>query len=161
MSNKQGSNDEFDNLPYLLEQYKLYVEMMDRVAARRGKANQFYLSLISALLGILTFFTDIEKIISNYKILSLLFLLFGLILCISWYLNIDSYKQLNYLKFKVIFEMEQKLPFPCYTREWEIEEHLSIKYRRLTKIEKYIPIFFASIYIVLIGYSILSLLKII
>ena len=34
-----------------VELYKLAVEMADRVSARRGHANQFYLTLQSVLLG--------------------------------------------------------------------------------------------------------------
>ncbi len=144
----------------LLEQYKIYIEMMDRVTARRGNTNQFYLSLLSALLGILTLFADSKKNLAYPETLFLLLSLLGLILCISWWINIHSYKQLNYLKFKVIYEMEEKLPFPCYKREWEIESNENSKYRRLSKIEKFIPVLFGAVYIILVIYSGLILLNI-
>jgi hypothetical protein len=146
---------------YLLEQYKLYVEMMDRVTARRGQANQFYLSLLSAILGISTLFADSQKNIAYPKTSFLLISILGLILCISWWVTIHSYKQLNYLKFKVIHEMEKNLPFPCYKREWEIEDGKTVKYRRLSKIEKFIPILLGVIYSILVFSSILKLLKVI
>jgi hypothetical protein len=157
--NNQENQDKISQDNNLLEQYKLYVEMMDRVTLRRGHANQFYLSLLSALLGVLTLFSDSQKSLAYPKTLFLLLSLLGLVLCISWWITIHSYKQLNYLKFKVIHEMEKELPFPCYVREWEIEDKLTIKYRRLSKVEKFIPILLGFIYLILVIFSSLKLLN--
>ena len=38
---------------HLLEQYKLYVEMADRVSQRRDQSNRFYVTIISALVALL------------------------------------------------------------------------------------------------------------
>jgi hypothetical protein len=40
---------------HLLEEYKLYVQMADNVSARRAQANQFYISVLSALLAVVAF----------------------------------------------------------------------------------------------------------
>lgn len=40
----------------VLEQYKLYVEMADRVSSRRGLANTFFLTLNSGILTVLAVF---------------------------------------------------------------------------------------------------------
>lgn len=147
---------------HLLEQYKIYVEMMDRVSERRGKTNTFYLSLLSGLLALLSFSANSKTLLgSQYVFLTLLSSL-GLTLCGVWWVNINSYKQLNSLKFKVINEMEQELPFPCYHREWEIleqEKKKSRVYRRLTKVEKYIPLILAIPYLCLLIYSAYNLLR--
>ena len=37
---------------HLLEQYKLYVEMADRVSQRRDQSNRFYVTIVSALAAI-------------------------------------------------------------------------------------------------------------
>ncbi|MGK7956000.1 MAG: hypothetical protein AB4063_12240, partial [Crocosphaera sp.] len=112
----------------------------------------------SALLGILTLFTDSQKNLIYPKTLFLLLSILGFILCISWLITIHSYKQLNSLKFKVIHEMEEELPFPCYKREWYIEQSKSLNYRRLSKVEKIIPILLGIIYIILVAYSSFNLL---
>ena len=41
---------EYNN--HLLEQYKLYVEMADRVSQRRDQSNRFYVTIVSALAAI-------------------------------------------------------------------------------------------------------------
>ncbi|WP_217899901.1 RipA family octameric membrane protein, partial [Nodularia sp. NIES-3585] len=75
--------------------------------------------------------------------------------------NINSYKQLNSLKFKVIHEMETHLPFPCYAREWKVlkEDKHRRRYLRLTSVEQYIPIIFAIPYLCLFVYALIKILK--
>lgn len=38
---------------HLLEQYKLYVEMTDRVSQRREQSNRFYVTLVAAIVALL------------------------------------------------------------------------------------------------------------
>lgn len=108
---------------HLLEQYKLYVEMIDRTSARRNQMNSFYTSLLSGLLALITIVTNKDiTTFQNTKFQAVAFLavaLLGILLCMVWYLNIQSYKQLNSARFKVINELEQQLPFACYNKEWE------------------------------------------
>lgn len=164
MSNTQESRETIygDNFKaHLFEQYKICVEMADRVSVRRSQANTFYISLLSALLALLSFVID-KKIYSGSQNVLLLFTaMLGVSLCFTWYINIQSYKQLNSLKYQVINEMEQQLPFPCYAREWDIlkaDQSRKVKYNRLTTVEKIIPIIFAIPYIGLFFYSLFNLL---
>lgn len=149
---------------HLIEQYKMYVEMMDRVTDRRGKANTFYLSLLSGLLALLSLLVDKNLFSGSKDVLVLILAILGLVLCWVWYINIESSKQLNKLKFKIIYEMEEYLPFACYKREWEILDDTNRdkqhkQYKRITKVEKYVPFILAIPYLGLLIYSIFSLLK--
>lgn len=136
---------------HLMEQYKLCVDMADRVSARRSSVNTFYISLLSALLAFLSLIVD--KALFSESINSVLFFtaILGIILCFTWYLNIQSYRRLNSLKFAVINEMEQQLPYPCFIREWEIlkerQKSGRQQYIRLTTVEKTIPLIFSVPYI--------------
>ena len=123
----------------LVEQYKLYVEMADRVSNRRIEINKFYISLLSGLLVLLSLIS-IPAELQNGVLVAISLL--SISLCLLWIVNIRSYKELNALKFKVIEEMEQSLPFRCYTREWEIlkGEANQRSYFRLTRIEQYVPL---------------------
>ena len=146
---------------HLLEQYKLYVEMADRVGTRRAQTNRFYISLLSGLLAVLSIvvgrniFSDFQAIV--FAVVALL----GLALCILWNINIRSYRNLNSGKFKIIHYMEQSLPFPCYDKEWEIlkEEKEGKTYLQLTRVEQYVPIILAIPYMLLLIYSLLVLMK--
>ena len=145
----------------LIEQYKIYIEMMDRVTSRRGQANAFYISVLSGILVILSFPVNENLLIESSNVLFVCISLLGLVLCLMWYVNLQSYKQLNRLKFQVIYELEQDLPFPMYQREWDIlvNEKNSSGYYRLTAIEKYIPLVLAVPYLILLILSIASLYK--
>lgn len=154
---KESYGDDFK--AHLLEQYKIYVEMMDRVTERRGKTNTFYLSLLSGLLALLSLLVDQNLFSGDKDVLLLLLAILGLSLCCIWYFNINSYKQLNYLKFKVIHEIEALLPFPCYSREWQIEKNKNSQYRRLSRVEKYIPLIITIPYFGLLIYSAHGLFK--
>ncbi|MGB7002652.1 MAG: hypothetical protein WBE22_11750 [Halobacteriota archaeon] len=144
---------------HLLEQYKLYVEMADRISSRRIQANRFYVALLSGLLALLSLLVN-RNVFGN--VLNVCFMavgILGIALCILWYVNIHSYRQLNSGKFQVIHEMELHLPFPAYKREWEIlgKGKESEKYRKLTSVERYVAFIFSIPYFVLIIYSLYML----
>ncbi|NMB52222.1 MAG: hypothetical protein GX999_07835 [Bacteroidales bacterium] len=139
----------------LLEQYKLFVEMADRNSERRGATNKFYITILTGLLA-LTSWAATNTLCEVFNIVLLFISILSLALCGIWYLNINSYKQMNSGKFTVIHEMEKQLPFPCYGREWEILESGKNHaiYVPYTKIEKFIPIILAVPYAALLLYAI-------
>lgn len=124
---------------FLVRQYELYVQSTQQVTERRFKANQFYISLLSALLGVLAFMFSKDNFqnLAGYRetVLQAVCVL-GLLLNLIWFFTIRSYRKLNEAKFKVIHEIEVQLPFQPYDREWEIIE--SNKYFLLTKIEQWL-----------------------
>ena len=142
----------------LLEQYKLYVNMMDRISSRRYKSNYFYISLLSGMLAILSFVFG-QNILLNDSILSytLLFIsILGICLCMTWFIHIGSYRQINDAKFEIIYEMEECLPYKCYKREWDKVKKK--KYVKLTVIEQIIPLIFIVLYGILLYFSIINFL---
>lgn len=145
-----------------LEQYKLYVEMADRISERRMKANQFYMTLLSGLLVILSFAFHKENQASIGEYQAVIILSIGLIgttFCQLWWININSYRQLNSQKFKVIHDLEAKLPFSPYAKEWKLlgEGKDAKKYFQLTRIERAIPLIIMLPYLVLLFFGITSL----
>ncbi len=149
---------------HLLEQYKLYIEMMDKVTERRIQTNSFYITLLSSLLAFLSLLINKENNLfyNNSNILLLLFAILGISLCYVWHTNINSYKQLNSLKFKVIHEIESYLPFRCYYGEWDIldrNQDKKEKYKRLNKVEKLVPSILSIPYFCLFIYAVYSSFK--
>ena len=153
MSNQQNiSNKLFqtDHLEYgenffnhLLEQYKVYLEMADRISARRQTANSFFVTLNTAIIALVGYvnFGDKDDL-AFYWLISIA----GMILCFMWYRLIRSYKDLNSAKFKVVHEIETKLPIAPFDAEWEaVERGENPKlYLPFTHIEVFIPwVFFA------------------
>lgn len=103
----------------IFNQYKLYVEMADKVSARRDTANAFFLALNSIVLSAGP--TIIDK---GYTFESKwLFLFPYVVLCMVlffWWRLISSYKQLNGAKFIIVGALEEMLPARPYGKaEWE------------------------------------------
>lgn len=133
----------------ILEQYKIYVEMADRISARRMLANTFFLGIHTAFIAVFALLIK-EKV--DLSAIVGLALLFGVIvLCGLWWAIIRSYGQLNTGKYKVVHEIEQLLPLAPYDAEWEmLEKGKNWKvYLPLTHIENYVPLCFAVTYIAL------------
>lgn len=107
---------------HVLEIYKLYLEMADRISARRDKTNAFFLTVNTALVALLAknMFGDA---VALPDALELLVPVSGIVLCYLWYRIIRSYRNLNSAKFKVVHIIERQLPLRPFDAEWESIEH--------------------------------------
>jgi hypothetical protein len=132
----------------ILEQYKIYVEMADRISQRRSLANTFFLTLNTAVLTTFSVFWQKNPPGSPWWLTIPLLAL--LAQCGAWYYLLRSYRQLNTAKYRVIGQIERRLPASPYWRaEWsELGEGKDWrKYLPLTHMEQWIPITFAVIYV--------------
>ncbi|MFJ8311669.1 MULTISPECIES: hypothetical protein [unclassified Streptomyces] len=133
----------------VFEQYKLCVEMADRVSARRNLANTFFLTLHSGLVAFLGAWLSQE----HRGRLSVLLLLAGLLvllaMCTAWWFTLRSYRQLNEGKFRVIGALEERLPARAFRAgEWEAlhrGEDWRV-YLPLTRVERWVPVIFGATY---------------
>jgi hypothetical protein len=138
-----------DYLEHLLEQYKIYVEMVDRVSARRATANTFFLTTNTVVLSALGIFGRAFVQEGYLGVIASVIVLSGaIIFCRSWRLLLSSYNQLSTAKFQVIHEIEKKLPAAPYDYEWEKlgRGNDPKKYRPLTTLEKHVPTSFIFAY---------------
>lgn len=134
----------------VLEQYRLYVEMADRVSARRSMANTYFLSLNTALAAILLVAAGGRLAsASGWMLAAGLFVL--LAECGAWLVIVRSYRQLNGAKFAVIGALEERLPAYAYSRaEWIAlgEGRDWRRYLPLSHVEQWVPVIFAVAYLV-------------
>src|SRR4051794_39625076 len=122
--------------------------MADRISARRGVANSFFLTInngLAALLG--------GSELRWYVAVA------GIVICVTWWALLKSYRDLNAAKFGVILAMEARLPAQVFGDEWERlkrntvperRRHLGsrlLQYRELGRIERIVPWVFALIYV--------------
>jgi hypothetical protein len=135
-----------DNKAQCLEIYKIYVERTDAISSRRESANTFFLSINTVLIGFISYidkFDEFQKLALGVA---------GLILNYFWYRLLLSYKQLNSAKFRVIHEIEKKLPLSPYYDEWEYlgRGKDSKKYKPFTHIEIWVPRVFMALHVIAI-----------
>lgn len=155
---KADYGDKFDN--HLLEQYKQYTDIADRITQRRDQANVFYFSLVSALFAFISYIFQKGTINANNAIILAVISALGALICSSWYLYVMSKKELKRVKYRVISEMEKCLPYPCYTREKQMidEGRTNGKYTAVRAIEAYIPAILAMAYVVLLVYAVYNMM---
>lgn len=136
----------------ILEEYKLYVQTAENNSNRRQTANNFFLSFNSILLSGTGFL-----IATTGKSWLILLSLIGIISSILWITTINSYRQLNSGKFKVIHDLEEHLPYALFKKEWNYlgKGEIKQKYRKLTVVETGVP------YSFIILYGILMLIQVI
>jgi hypothetical protein len=128
-----------------LEIYKLAVEMTDRVSARRAVASSFFLTAQSALV-VLVGATSTDD---------WAFALPGLVLAANWWLLLRSYRILNTAKFRVIQQMEERLPAAPFRDEWlelkpERGKSWRGRYFELGLLERIVPAVFGIIFVVVL-----------
>ena len=141
----------------LLEQYKLYVQSAENVSARRVQSSRYLLTLNAALVALYGF----QSAGFGQSYWALVVPVVGIPVSLLWYLIIKSHADLNRVKFDVIHEFERHLPAAMYRYEWRLAEDGKGKsYRAVTAIEKWIPILFAILHVVLGIFIVLSLVGI-
>ena len=134
---------------HLFEQYKLYVEMADRISARRMLANSYFVGVHTALITAFTVLLK-EKVLQS-TILGLAPFIAALLLCFVWWRVVHSYRQLNSGKFNVVHALEQMLPVAPFDEEWvALGAGKNRKlYLTLTHVENWTPICFGVLYVLL------------
>lgn len=122
--------------------------MADRVSERRVTVNNLFITLNSIILSL-------SVIIPKKSELSIAIV--GVIISLIWITNINSYKNLNSAKFEVINELEKQLPTQPFNYEWFLvgKGQDKKRYKKLTQIEKSIPIIFIIIYLVILVINII------
>ena len=140
---------------HFLEQYKLYVEMADRVSQRREQSNRFYVTLLAAIASLLILAARLGVAEGVWPVVFLITGVFGVALSVVWHFNINSYRQLNRVKFDIIGELEKQLPSAPYADEWKLlrPQDGPAKYIQLTRVERFVPVLFGLLFLGLAGYA--------
>ena len=139
-----------------LEQFKIYVESSERISDRRQSANSFFLSANTLLLGSEG---ALFKLWVEFGYAQILIGFAGVLLTLTWFALIISYRRMNSGKFEVIHELEKHLPHRLYFAEWEFLERGVVQgnYIKFTVIETLaaLVILFLHIGVVVVAASIL------
>jgi hypothetical protein len=130
----------------LFEQYKLYVASAEKISERRVSANNYLLTVNAFLVTLYGLVAT-----SQYKgYWTILVPVAGILVSLNWHRIITSYRDLNTVKFLVIHELEQHMPAALYDYEWEkAEEGRGKAYHPLSHLERWIPIIFMVLYVLI------------
>lgn len=153
MTSSAGRAEPLD--PRVFEQYKLAVEMADRVSARRATANSFFFSVQAGLavaLGAFAVNTGTKDNPTPDRFVLTLAAIAGVLIAFSWWMMLRSYRDLNSAKFAVINKLEaEHLQVHLFKDEWQHLKQDPVKswrnrYAELGQIERLVPLLFAVLY---------------
>ncbi|OIO73576.1 MAG: hypothetical protein AUJ85_07585 [Elusimicrobia bacterium CG1_02_37_114] len=135
---------------HLFEQYKFYIESVEKTSYRRQCANNYFVTINTALISLIGLSLQIN-VFKNASSIKIVLSTLGIIVCFIFWFLIRSYKQLNTGKFTVIHEIEKYLPLALYRYEWKVlgEGKDTKLYYPFSHIELLIPWVFGIIYFVL------------
>jgi len=130
----------------LFEQYKIYVDSADKVSERRTAANNYLLTVNTALVTLY----GLTSQHASSTVWHVAVPVAGILASFVWWWLIRSYRNLNTIKFQVIHELEKYLPAALYEYEWHLAERGQGKaYRPLSHLEGWVPLIFMAMYAVL------------
>ncbi|MGJ3251840.1 MAG: RipA family octameric membrane protein [Elainellaceae cyanobacterium] len=139
------------NSQIMFEQYKLYVETMEKLVERRQVANSFFLTANAFLITLSGFsIGNIDDSSESSKIFSLIGIsISGVLLSAIWLRLNKYYGLMNQAKFSVIHALEKKLPIALFLGEWIAlgEGKDPKKYRSMAKVESRVAIIFMLLYL--------------
>lgn len=137
--------------PPVLDQYKAYLQDLGNIGTRYATEKGFYLSVITALLGVLTAFGGAQSS------LRIAVPVFAILVCLVWWESVGYYSRLFHAKFNVLREMEkQGQLFPIFEREsFFLSE---AKSRSVLKNDRNVPILMGFLFFVVVLVSLLRCL---
>ncbi len=137
--------------------YQLHADLADRVSQRREGANRLFVSLLTGLLVFGAVFLRFGTGDLEANAVMACFGIVGALLSIAWFAVIRSYRQLNTGKFQALQELEGKLAYPFFRREWELlgEGRDRSRYWKLTVAETLLPIVFGLLFLGILLFIIL------
>ena len=140
----------------ILELYKLHADLADRVSQRREGANRLFVSLLTGLMVFLAALLRLGTGDLHAGTVMVFFGIAGAALSVAWFIVIRSYRQLNTGKFEALHELEKKLPYPFFQREWDLlrEGRHFRRYWRLTIVETSLPIIFFLLFVGVLAFAI-------
>lgn len=134
---------------HYFDQYKIYIESIEKISDRRESANKYFFALNSGIIVSAGFIVN-SSLGEGLKILALLILaVLGIIFSGTFWFLINSYKQLNSGKLRILHKIEENLPIKMYADEWvELGQGNDMKkYLPFSHIERVVPVIFGVLYL--------------
>ncbi len=152
-----------------LEEYKLYVKMLEHSTKRRMDTNALFISIHTAMVTVVSLFNKGDGL----PLLAVA--IAGIAFSWLWRELLINYNTINGLKWDVVYDMEQFLPYKPFYGEWydKLSKHDTEvwregnyhsegnkKYKSISKLERDIlPVVFILIYIAIGGYGLYFLIS--
>jgi hypothetical protein len=140
-----------------MEAYRLAVEMADRVSARRGVANAFFLTVNTTLVAVV----GLREDQGDSRLPFVAVCIAGVVVAACWWFLLLNYRRLNDAKFVIINAIEDAhLPIHVFKDEWALlggddpqgsrAVKMKVGLRQLGGVERVVPVVFGLLYVALL-----------
>lgn len=135
------------------KEYILFSERTQRLSERRQTTSQTYLTVNTAISGVLAFLAKDAGFRGwGLVLVSLPLFLVGVLVCLIWHKIITQFKQVIGWHYEQLRDMEQVLPDGCkmYSNEWERFFKLRQGKERFgfSRLEAWLPRLFLGLYVI-------------
>ena len=141
----------------LLEQYKIYVELMDRINERIQRSYYAFLTVNSAIVGGIGYFQIHNAYDSVFAYIPLAIISYlALMFCLAWSISIKTLRRLYEKRFKIIDLIEERLPLSLFNAELMLleDENDSKSKAVYARMETITLSLFLFLYIISFGYHV-------
>ena len=145
----------------LLKEYELMLKTTETLEDLRQKTSNFYVSIMTALMAIVGSSFALKEFFISFIVMTILGL-FMFILNLNWWKSIKHYHDMNYVKFEIINELENKLNLSSFNAEYALKnaERLpSFKRRERFLVNVFIFITFLMIITGIVGAILIRVCK--
>jgi hypothetical protein len=143
--------------PPYLEQYKAYLVDLGNIGTRYATSNGFYLSVVTALLGILALTKAGEAFVGSQEYLAVIVPIFAIMVCWIWLKTIAYYSNLFAAKFKVMRKLETEGQlFHIYELEQQAIDERRPPHSMLEN-DRRIPILLMGLFSIVLAYMLFYL----
>ena len=147
---------ELDSSVSLMTLYVTYLQTMEKVSDRRAALNAWMITLLNAVVAL---DISLTKINAGFAGNAFIVPLMGILTCVVWRLLLGSFSTLNAAKFRVIFDLEQRLgvnPFRVEQKYYKEQGRTGF-----ARLERKVPFIFLMLFVVIFGGRVLgSLFKV-
>jgi hypothetical protein len=142
----------------MMDLYKAYLSDLGSVGARYSTANSFYMTVVTALLGVLALI-QANKPFSDMRVeIVVTVAAFAVVICWIWRKTIDFYGDLFAAKFDVLREMEKQLPFQVFAAERQLLADRKAQWllHNERRVPLYLAVFFVTLALLAVFFKALS-----
>ncbi|MEM6387468.1 MAG: hypothetical protein AAF668_15180 [Pseudomonadota bacterium] len=142
--------------PSTFELYELYLSTIEKISDRRSSANQWLLSVNSAIVGLYGYISA-SRAVGGEDMLEIwrwAIPIAGLATAFTWMSLLSSYRKLNRAKFTVLRTLEEELPNQLFKDEEAA--YMADRRRDLSAFETAVPWIFALLYLAFIASNIVN-----
>ena len=135
------------------DEYKFFTERVQYRSQRRQQATQIYLTVNTAIFGVLALLIKDSGLSGWSLAIATLPLFFvGVLICLTWLRIIREFSNLIGWQYEQLREMEKQMrsSFKMHTKEWE-EFYKGIKTKKgfsFSNLEAQMPVYFIGLYII-------------